>query len=279
MNTIHRSRFVLGSYHYLRFPLDCFLDTAQSLGLDWVELWAAAPHFCLDTLTPERLAETKRLLRARGLKVWCLTPEQVNYPVNLAAEEPELRAHSVRNFKRAIEAAQALECAHILTTAGCGYYNHSAADAWERSRESLAELEAYAKPRGVELWLETLTPMSSNVLNTPAQQREMIAQLPLGNTRPILDIGQMAYMEQSLDDYLAHGPSLAHVHLHDSHPGIHIALGDGDLPIADYLTRLEEAGYQGRYAFECNDARYRFDPAACDRQNMAWLESHGLVEG
>ena len=102
---ICRSRFVLGSYHYMRFPLEVFLDTAQSLGLDWVELWAAAPQLCLDTLTPERLAEAKRLLGARGLKVWCITPEQVNYPVNLAAEEPELRERWQRVLEKLRAAA------------------------------------------------------------------------------------------------------------------------------------------------------------------------------
>lgn len=277
MMKMQRERFVLGSYHYMRYPMDYFLDTAVELGLRHVELWAAAPQLCLDTISPADLAVVKKQLKERGLEVWCITPEQVQYPVNLAAEEPALRAHSVRNFERAIEAAQEMECGHILTTAGCGYYNHSVEEAWDRSKESLAHLEEYAKSRGVELWLETLTPMSSNVLNTPAQQRRMICELPGGNTRPILDVGQMVYMGQSLEDYLAHGDALAHVHLHDSHPGIHIALGDGDLPIVDYLATLEANGYRGKYAFECNDARYRFAPRECDRKNMGWLEAQGIL--
>ena len=47
MDRISRSRFALGSYHYLRYPMDYFLDTAVELGIENVELWAAAPQLCL----------------------------------------------------------------------------------------------------------------------------------------------------------------------------------------------------------------------------------------
>ena len=75
---------------------------------------------------------------------------------------------------------------------------------------------------------------------------------------------------------LALGPLLGHVHLHDSHPAIHMALGDGDLPLEDYLLRLEEWGYRGLYAFEFNDSRYRQDPARADGQSVAWLRERGF---
>ena len=41
---------------------------------------------------------------------------------------------------------------------------------------------------------------------------------------------------------------------------------------------LENAGYRHMYSFECNDPRYRADPAACDRRNVRWLEEHGVIE-
>lgn len=274
---ISRDRIVPGSYAYWRYSLDYFLDTAANLGVSYVELWAAAPHIWLGPSGPVPLAPLKRKLRERGLKVWCVTPEQVNYPVNLAAEDEALREDSVNYFRRAIDVASDLECGHVLTTAGCGYFDKDPVEAWNWSRESLSRLAEYARERGVELWLETLTPMSSNVLNTPQQQRKMIASLPEATTYPILDIGQMVHMKQDLQDYLDHGENLVHVHLHDSNPAIHMALGDGRLPIASYLQRLEESGYKGRYAFEFNDARYRFDPRGADIRSMKWLEDQGLI--
>ena len=274
---VDRNRIALGSYHYFRYPLDYFLDTAVELEVSAVELWAAAPHLCLDLISDRELRAIRGQLRERGLRVCCVTPEQCAYPVNLAAEEEGLRQYSIQAFRRAIQAAALLESPLVLATAGCGYFNRPREEAWERSADSLEQLARYAQAHGVRLALETLTPLSSNILNTPEQQREMLKRLPPGSALPMLDIGQMAYMNQDLSRYLAHGPALGHVHLHDSHPNIHMALGDGDLPVDGYIARLEEAGYRGMYAFECNDAAYRQDPRRADRQNAAWLESHNIL--
>lgn len=276
MDRISRNRFALGSYHYLRYPMEYFLDTAVELGIENVELWAAAPQLFLQLTGPDRVRTLHGQLRSRGLRAVCITPEQCNYPINLASEDADLRRYSVDNFKKAVDVAAALECPKVLVTAGCGRYDRPTRPAWDLAVDSLGQLAAYAQPRGVTLTLETLTPISSNLLNTPAQQLEMIGHLPQGSTVAMLDIGQMAYMNQTLHQYLALGTLLRHVHLHDRGQAIHMALGDGALPLAEYLRRIEASGYKGLYAFEMNDPRYRADPRAADRQNVKWLESHGF---
>ena len=195
---ICRERFALGSYHYMHYPLTYFLDTAVELGVSAVELWAAAPHLCLDVIDDAGLRQAGREVRSRGLRVCCLTPEQCTYPVNLAAEDEALRRHSIQNFRRAIQAARELECPMVLVTAGCGYYNRPVSEAWERAADSLGQIAAYGLDQGVRLVLETLTPISSNVLNTPEQQRDMLARLPQGSACGMVDIGQMAYMGHDL---------------------------------------------------------------------------------
>ena len=49
-------------------------------------------------------------------------------------------------------------------------------------------------------------------------------------------------------------------------------LGDGDLPICEYLDILESAGYKGMYALEQNDPRYRSNPRQADIQSIRWLK-------
>ena len=276
MVQIPKDRFALGSYQYLRYPFSYFLDTAAELEIRNVELWAAGPTFCLDTMDASQLREKAAELRARELSVYCITPEQCQYPVNLAAEDERIREYSIQNFERAFRAAEMLECPKVLVSAGCGYFNRPMEEAWKRSEESLYRLSEKAQSMGILLMLETLTPLSSNVLNTPEQQREMISHMPPGSMKPMLDIGQMVYMEQDLERYLAHGKELAHVHLHDSHPAIHMALGDGDLPICEYLSDLEASGYRGMYALEQNDPIYRKDPRRADVQSITWLMEHGV---
>lgn len=276
MVQIPKDRFALGSYQYLRYPFSYFLDTAAELEIRNVELWAAGPTFCLDTMDEGQLREKAAELRARELSVCCITPEQCQYPVNLAAEDERIREYSIRNFERAFRAAEMLECKKVLVSAGCGYFNRPEEEAWKRSEESLYRLSEKAQSMGILLVLETLTPLSSNVLNTPEQQREMISHMAPGSMKPMLDIGQMVYMEQDLERYLAHGKELAHVHLHDSHPAIHMALGDGDLPICEYLSALEASGYRGMYALEQNDPIYRKDPRRADVQSITWLMEQGV---
>ncbi len=275
---IERERFALGNYQYLKYSPEFFFDTAEELGITNIELWGAAPQFYPEAMTASRLSAFGREIRRRGLKAVCITPELLGYPFNPAAEEEDLRKLAVRYVKRFIDAAGELECGRVLVTAGCGYYDHPADEAFRRSRDSLHEICLYAESRGVTMLLETLTPPSSNVLNTPEQQREMIKSMPEGSMFPILDLGQMAFMKQDLSRYLAHGEMLRHVHLHDTGAAVHMALGDGKAPILSILETLENAGYRHMYSFECNDPRYRADPAACDRQNLRWLEEHGVIE-
>ena len=87
MVQISKERFALGSYQYLRYPFEYFLDTAVLLGMQNVELWAAGPSFCLDTMDEAQLKEKAAQIRSRELSVCCITPEQCQYPVNLAAED------------------------------------------------------------------------------------------------------------------------------------------------------------------------------------------------
>ncbi len=48
-----------GELSYLRYPFEYFLDTAVLLGMQNVELWAAGPSFCLDTMDEAQLKEKK----------------------------------------------------------------------------------------------------------------------------------------------------------------------------------------------------------------------------
>ena len=275
---IGRDRIALGSFQYARYSLQFFLETVKELGMTAIDLWCAAPHLPIEVASAKEVEETASLVKRFGLKTICLTPEQLDCPWNIAAGHTELRRKSIERTKRAIDAANVFESSYVLTTSGRGCYDLPKEDAWNASRESLSELAEYAKKKGVRLLLETLTPPSSNVINTPAQQREMISFLPKDSTGSVMDIGQMDYMGQDLSEYLSKEHLPAHVHLHDSRPAVHMALGEGSRPVAEILERIEHAGYTGMYSIETNDARYRMDPKASDVQNVKWLCENGFIE-
>ncbi len=272
------SRFSIGSFHYMRYPFTFFLDTAVKLGFDNVELWAGAPHLDLFTMDSSALKAAGRELSIRRLKPVCITPEQCTYPVNLAAVEEPLRMRSIQYFINAVNMAIELHAPCVLVTAGCGYFNQSVDEAWKRSLDSVSKIAEYAKSNDVNLLYETLTPFSSNIVNTPQQLMQMLEMLPK-NVRGVVDIGQIAFMKQKLEDYIALlKDHLAHVHLHDSGLAVHMALGDGNLPIKDYIVMLEKSGYKGLYSFECNDLRYRMNPQLVDEQNLRWLRMNQILK-
>ena len=74
----------------------------------------------------------------------CFTPEQVVYPVNIAAFEDSLRERSVQYFLRNLEIAAELGASQMLVSSGWGYLTEQVSVAWERSRESLTRM---AEPR------------------------------------------------------------------------------------------------------------------------------------
>lgn len=271
-------RCAIGSYPYYRYSTEFFLNTAHSLGFQQVELWAAAPQIDLFALTPEFCRTLRGQLQARSLSVCAVTPEQCSYPINLAAEEASLRQRSIRFFKAGADLAAELECPWMLVSAGSGYYDHPVAPAKVRCLDSIGQLALYAREKGVRLLFETLTPVSSNLVNTPWQVRQMIDQLPADTVYGMLDIGQMTVMGQTVAEYgAALGDKLAHVHLHDTGDACHMALGEGKLDLDSILNNILAMGYRGMFALECNDARYRADPQGMDEKNAAWLNRHGWL--
>lgn len=276
MAALEKSRLAMGNYHYVRYSFGYFLDTAVRLGMKNIEIWAAAPHFCLDTLDEKTITEVKRQISGRGLNVVCVTPEQCSYPVNIAAEEPALREKSIQYFKTAIDAASELRSPYVLVTAGCGYFDRPAEEAWERSLFAMKLLAAYARGKGVVLVYEPLSRFSSNLVNQVFQLKKMLDRLPQDSVKGMVDTGQMALAQEDIRDYpRLLGNRLAHVHLLDATPIGHLALGHGSLPLTEYLDVLEGSGYRGWYSFEFTDLRYRHAPEKADEISLQWLADHG----
>ena len=275
MAKIEKSRIAMGNYHYVRFHFTYFLDTAVILGIQNIEVWAAAPHFCLDTLDEKSLLATKRQIQDRGLKVVCVTPEQCSYPVNIAAEEFPLRRKSIQYFKTAIDAAAELNAPYVLVTAGCGYFDADVEDAWERSLSAMKELALYAERKNITLVYEPLSKYSSNLVNNVSQLKKMLDNISSNHVKGMLDTGQMALAEENVYDYpRLLGDNLVHVHLLDATPMGHLALGEGRLPLAEYIDALEDSGYKGYYTFEFTALQYRHAPEIADKKSLKWLLSN-----
>ena len=138
MKDIKRKQISLMNIQYKYFPLSLFLDDAEKLGVENVELWGGAPHFHMEDMTYGEICAVRREIRRRGLNLVCYTPEQCVYPINLASNAPDTRRRSQKFFENSIRAAGELGAGKVLVTSGTGYFDGSnREEAWKWAGEGL----------------------------------------------------------------------------------------------------------------------------------------------
>ncbi|TLP62260.1 sugar phosphate isomerase/epimerase family protein [Microbispora triticiradicis] len=255
-------RITGSNFSYQHLPFDRFLDDAADLGREEVELWGIAPHFHVPWVSDAEARAVRRRVESRGLRVRCLTPEQVMYPVNIASPDTRLRAASIAMFRRAAELCAELGAGLLLLTPGRGHEDEPVEIGLRRSADALAEIAAYAGGLGVSCVLEPLQRVESNLLNDSRALARMLDEVGAPNLGAVLDTVGMAVAGESVDDYFdALGDRVRHVHLIDGRPAGHLAWGDGELPLAEYLAAFARRGYDGHMTFELfGDGTYAFAP-------------------
>lgn len=262
--------------HYIRHSFEYFLRSMQELDLKNIEIWGAAPHYFADYFDKSMVQDLKARVISHGLKVICLTPEQVTYPINIAANEDYLRELSVRNHLKTLEHAAILECGMMLLTPGYGNLDEPREEAWKRSADSITRIVRRAEELGVTVALEHLSPISSNLINTAIQLRQMLDEVKSPNLKVTMDVVQVGIVGETVEDYFRIlGKDIAHIHFVDGTPGGHLALGDGMLPLQKDLAEISKNDYRGYLSMEIADRRYFFDPKAADRKSaehyMQWI--------
>lgn len=271
---IQLDQVAAANFHYKRYSLDYFLDSAARLGFKNIELWASGPHFHLDYYTPQMVRDLKQKIRDRGLKVICFTPEQSVYPISISHPDPAYRKASVEFFQRHIEAAVELDCDQMLVTTGLAYLDADDQEMWNWCRESLGEICRTAEREGVNLPLEAFTSFSTHVFNTAAHIARMIEEVGSPNLKGLADTDVMATTgKDTIHDFIRElGSNMTYVHFVDGNPGGHLVPGEGKLPMEEALKALQDSGYTGYLGLELLDRRYVLEPEKAMQDSLAWFK-------
>lgn len=102
------------------------------------------------------------------------------------------RERGIQTFKDAIDAAVIVGASSVCTLLGDGYYDPplnillSRRDAWGQAREAIAEVAAYARPKGVNVSIELL---QGTILNRVELMEKMFEEVGEPNLRVTLDAG------------------------------------------------------------------------------------------
>ena len=254
-------RFAGMNIHYFRHDFARFLRDLAELELTRVELWGGMPHLSADDVDAAEVARIRKQIEAHGLALICFTPEQCLYPINLASEHARTRDRSLAYFTRSPEIAAELGAPELLVTAGWSYADADPDPGWNRARDALGQLARRAETLGVGLLLEPLSLTESNPITTADDLVRMRSEIASPVVGAILDLNAMAAAGDTPQDYLVRfGRDLRHVHVCDGTPEGHLAWGDGNLPMDDYLNALLDGGYTGSFTFELVTQAYWLDP-------------------
>lgn len=257
------------NFAYHRVPITHWLDDMVRLERKELELWGIAQHIDLLDLSVSKVRSLRNELRARELRVACVTPEQIMYPVNVASDDPDIVARTMRMFTNAVELCAELGGDFVFVTPGWGWEGESLDEARKRSAERLHAIAHCAESLGLRCVLEALQRHESNIAVGVDQLgivHDMVDAPALGIA---LDTVAMATSHEEIGDYFSRfGDRIWHVHLVDGNPAGHRAWGDGNLPLVKYLTQLRSHGYDGLMTPEIFGAPYVYDPTTAHAKNL-----------
>ena len=177
MGKIGRSQLAAMNMVYNRYSFTYFLDSLERMGVGQFELWAGAPHFCHFIQSLSDAGKLRKEVGLSGLKIVCLTPEQVLYPHNIASSDRELRRFSLEYFYKYIDQTAELGVDKMLCCAGWGDYDQDREEAWKRSVESLWSMVERAKRADVTLAFEILGRFESNLVHDFDTARRMMEEM------------------------------------------------------------------------------------------------------
>lgn len=260
--------------HYQHHTLPYFLDAAVKNEVENIELWAATPHLYIEDATAEKLKQVKKAISDRGLKLICFTPESVVYPFNIAESDTAIRERSLAYILRGVECAAELGSPKMLLTPGWGNLDEDRDEAMKRSLAGIATIVRRAEELGVQLALEHLSPISSNLINTSAQLRWALDEINSPTLKGMIDFCQVFLAGETVQDYFdVLGEDLIHIHIVDGVPGGHLAIGDGNLPMEESVRTVAKNNYTGYLSLEISDRRYFMDPIAADKRSIEQFKS------
>jgi protein FrlC len=279
MSVIGMKNISVMSVQYLHYSFDYFLSSMEKCGLRNIELWGGAPHYCrLDYNTSaaavRKIAELKGKMDDRGMRVVVYTPETLAYPFSFSSPEEPIRDRTVDYFSMAMDDALEFGTDCVFINTGCGLLDLPRAESWKRTVDSFRRICNLAERSGITLVLEQLQPYESNLVTTCADQACMLRDVGSSALQACIDVVAMAVVGENLEDFFAAIPDrIRHIHYADGNPSGHYILGDGNLPLKEYVRYLERSGYSRYLTLEVNDSIYWADPHSSIEKSARYLRT------
>jgi D-psicose/D-tagatose/L-ribulose 3-epimerase len=200
---------------------------------------------------PETLnvAHTCALLQEYGMQVAC--SRGLAFDADASSEDPAVVARGKALLVQAVELTHALGGSYFcgVPYSALGKYSRPVTRLGrEHVIETLRELSALAKTKGITLGLEVVNRYETNVVNTARQALDLIDKVGADNIVVHLDTYHMNIEEVDfVQPVLDCGDRLGYVHVGENHRGY---LGSGTIDFGGFFKALARIDYQGPITFE-----------------------------
>lgn len=278
MKKVTMDRFAVMSVQYVHYSLKYYLDSMKECGMKHVDLWGGIPHYCrLDYNSQEeankKLDDIKKMLDERGLDISVYTPETLAYPYSFSSPEEKVRKRTIEYFDMAMDDALRLGTDKVFLNSGCGLLDHPREESFVRLINTYKEIATIAERKGIKLVLEQLQPYESNLVINLEDIKRVLREVDSESLYVCVDVVAMAVAGEELKDYfreLGKG-CIQLIHFADT---CHYILGDGQLPLKEYIQTLEEYEYDGIIDLEINDSIYWDNPHDSILKSVNWLKEN-----
>lgn len=278
MSSITMRNVAVMSVQYAHYSFAYYLNSMERCGLKNIDLWGGTPHYCRFDYPTAAAAEKKamqmrREMEDKGMRVVIYTPETLAYPFSLCAPEKQVRRRTVDYFDQAMDDALSFGTDMLFINTGCGLLDLPRAESWELCCESIRKICSIAERKGIVMVLEQLQPYESNLLTTLSDMKAMLTDVHSPTLKTCVDVVAMEVAGEKLEDYFTElgGDTIRHIHYADGTPSGHFILGDGNLPLKEYIEVLEAHDYTGSVDLEINDPIYWQDPHTSVRRSAEYL--------
>ena len=203
------------------------------------------------------------------------TPETLAYPFSFSSPEKSICNRTIDYFDKAFEDALSLGTNRVFINTGCGLLDIPREDSWKRTVENIKTISERAKKQGITMIIEQLQPYESNLLTTCADMSRMLNEVNCDNLKACIDLVAMEVVGDKLKDFYSTlgNDSIQWIHYADGNPSGHYILGDGNLPLKDYIKILEEHNYNSYVDLEINDSIYWEDPHTSIKRSSEYLRT------
>ncbi|WP_186802542.1 sugar phosphate isomerase/epimerase family protein [Lacrimispora celerecrescens] len=266
------------SVQYVHYSLEYYLNSMKKCGLKHVDLWGGIPHYCrLDYPTAEdakaKLGSIRNKMEELGLNVAVYTPETLSYPYSFSDPHEAVRNRTLDYFIMAMDDALVMGTNKVFLNSGCGLLDLPREESFARMVDTFKKIAEIAERKGIELVLEQLQPYESNLVLNLAYVKRVLDEVNSPALFVCVDVVAMAVAGEELKDYfeVLGTEKIKLIHFADT---CHYILGDGDLPLKEYLQTLQAYDYKGVVDLEINDSIYWDDPHESIVKSVEWLKEN-----